>query len=194
MQQNIQQHTYSPIQQHIQQHLQTHIQIDNKKLKKFKVVHSEALEKIKTYLFKLKIDFHQQINQYLSFCILGLDDKDSDWQGQNFILFTNEEGKCGTDNCMSEMVAGEKFEDFWKDNETILNVVLNYQEQIFEIYDDQRKGYIKNCINQNAIKSKNVILGIEFYQEYDSKIDMTILDVQEDPYEIQMNQNHIQSK
>ena len=38
---------------------------------------------------------------------------------------------------------GKSFLSFWVDNESILNVVFNYNKNRFEIYDDKKIRHIK---------------------------------------------------
>ncbi|KRW99975.1 hypothetical protein PPERSA_00142 [Pseudocohnilembus persalinus] len=153
------------------------IEIDNKTIQQIKQVYSEGLEKNRRYHFKIKINFHQAKKQILAFYMLGSNDKDNSWGGQNYILINNFNGDCFAVNGEREIVEGQRFSDFWEDDVSILNVVFNYQEKLFEVYDDQRKGYVKNIINQNLINGDKVMLGIEFFQNYKSKIDLSIVDI-----------------
>lgn len=45
------------------------------------------------------------------------------------------------------------------DNETIFNIIINYSQCSFEIYDDDHICYINNSINP-LVSEKNMILGI----------------------------------
>ncbi|KRW99388.1 hypothetical protein PPERSA_02500 [Pseudocohnilembus persalinus] len=155
------------------------IEIDDKTTYKNKFVYSEGLEKNRTYHFKMKINFHQAKKQDLTFFLLGSNDKDNAWLGQNYIYINNFDGSCFALNGERKIVEGQRFDDFWWDDVSILNVVFNYQEKLFEVYDDQRKGYVKNIINQNKINGDKVMLGIDFFQQYQSKIDLSIVDIQQ---------------
>ncbi|KRW99977.1 hypothetical protein PPERSA_00144 [Pseudocohnilembus persalinus] len=155
------------------------IQIDDITTHQYKSVYSEGLEKNKTYHFKIKINFHKAKEQQLAFYLLGSNDKDNYWGGQNCIFISNIDGKCGAGNGKKEIVEGQKFLDFWKDDVSILNVVFCCQKKLFIVYDDQRKAYVKNIINQNKINGDKVVLGIDFFQQYKSKIDLSIVDIQQ---------------
>ncbi|KRW99386.1 hypothetical protein PPERSA_02498 [Pseudocohnilembus persalinus] len=155
------------------------IEIDNKTIEQLKRVYSEGLEKNRRYHFKMKINFHQAKKQELYFFLLGSNDKDNYWQGQNYIVINNFDGSCFALNGEREIVEGQRFDDFWEDDVSILNVVFNYQEKLFEVFDDQRKGYLKNVIHQNKINGDKVVLGIDFFQNYYSKIDLSIVDIQQ---------------
>ncbi|KRX01667.1 hypothetical protein PPERSA_03751 [Pseudocohnilembus persalinus] len=156
------------------------IEINDKTKEQFKLVNSELLNKNKTYHFKMKINFHQAKKQELAFFLLGSNYKDYDyWLNQNCIAINNFQGNCFAGNGEREIVEGQRFNDFWEDDVSILNVVFNYQEKLFEVFDDQRKGYVKNVINQNKINGDKVMLGILFIQNYQSKIDLSIVDIQQ---------------
>ncbi|KRW98630.1 hypothetical protein PPERSA_02778 [Pseudocohnilembus persalinus] len=155
------------------------IEIDNKTTQELKQIYSQDLEKNKTYHLKMKINFHQVNNQLLSFYLLGSNNKkDVQYFIYNRIVLRNNTGDCFTREGEKEIKEGLKFADFWKDDETILNLKFNYQEKLFEIFDDQRKGYLKNVIDQNKIKGEKIILGICFNQNFNQKIDLNILDFQ----------------
>ncbi|KRW99967.1 hypothetical protein PPERSA_00134 [Pseudocohnilembus persalinus] len=128
---------------------------------------------------KMKINFQESLEYNLGFVLLGLNDKDNGWGGQNYIFINDINRNCGAGNGEREIVEGQGFIDFWEDDVSILNVVFNYQEKLLEVFDDQRKGYVKNVINQNIIKGDKVVLGIYFYQNYKSKIDLSIVDIQQ---------------
>ncbi|KRW98142.1 hypothetical protein PPERSA_09082 [Pseudocohnilembus persalinus] len=153
------------------------IEIDNKTIKKVQKVISENLDKNKTYHFKMKINFHEQYNQNIVFYLIGSNDKNTNWLSQNYIYINTSKGACGAACGVHKIVVGQRFADFWEDDKTILNLVFNYKEISFEIYDDQKKGYIKNVIDQNKIKGEQVVLGIRFWQNHCNKIDLSIIDV-----------------
>ncbi|KRX04429.1 hypothetical protein PPERSA_00198 [Pseudocohnilembus persalinus] len=155
------------------------IVIDDKTTKQLKQVYSEGLEKNRTYHFKMKINFHQEKKQELSFFLLGSNDKDNLWYDQNYIVINDIDGYCLAGNGEREIKEGQRFSDFWEDDVSILNVVFNYQEKLFEVYDDQRKGYVKNVINQNKINGDKVMLGIDLYKHCNKKFDISIIDIQQ---------------
>ncbi|KRW98619.1 hypothetical protein PPERSA_02767 [Pseudocohnilembus persalinus] len=155
------------------------IDIDNQTFLESKQIYSEDLEKNKTYHLQMKINFHQKNKQLLAFVLLGQNDnKDIGYQNYNIIILSNNQGKCFADEGEKEIIMGLKFADFWKDNETILNLKFNYQEKLLEIYDDKRKGYVKNVIDQNKINGEKIILGVRVIQNYNEKIDLNIVDFQ----------------
>ncbi|KRW99974.1 hypothetical protein PPERSA_00141 [Pseudocohnilembus persalinus] len=153
------------------------IEIDDKTIKQFKLVNSELLNKNRRYHFKMKINFHQQAKQQqLAFFLLGSNDKDNGWAGQNYIVINRFDGDCFAVYGEKKIVEGQKFSDFWEDDVSILNVVFNCQEKIFEVFDDQRKGYVKNVININKINGDKIVLGVHFCQQYKSKIELSMVD------------------
>ncbi|KRX00379.1 hypothetical protein PPERSA_08885 [Pseudocohnilembus persalinus] len=178
------QFTYSNYQENKKQEIKIgndskKIEIDNKTTKKVKLVHSDGLEKNKTYHFKMKINFYQAKKQFLAFVLLGTYDKDNFWGNQNYIYINSFNGSCGAGNGEGEIVKGMRFLDFWEDGESILNVVFNYQEKLFEVFDDQRKGYVKNDINSDIINGNQVMLGIDFIQNFRYKVEINIIDIQQ---------------
>ncbi|KRW98628.1 hypothetical protein PPERSA_02776 [Pseudocohnilembus persalinus] len=155
------------------------IEVDNKTIQYLKQIYSQDLKKNKTYHLKMKINFHKQNKQLLSFYLLGSnDDKDISYWNYNRIVLTNRQDNCYAQGGVNEIKNGQKFADFWKDDETILNLKFNYQEKLFEIFDDQIKGFLKNVIDYDKIKGEKIILGICFFQNYPVKIDLSIVDFQ----------------
>ncbi|KRW98143.1 hypothetical protein PPERSA_09083 [Pseudocohnilembus persalinus] len=161
-----------------------HIHINSSQTKIKKLVHTQNLDYTKTYHIKLKINFHQQDNQSIVFYLLNPKNQDGKWTGQNLIYVNNNSKKCGALNGISKIILGQNFSEFWKDDETILNVVFNCQKQLFQIYDDQKKGFVQNFINQDLINQdvlfdkEDFIFSIKFIQYSSSDIDLNILDVQ----------------
>ncbi|KRX07470.1 hypothetical protein PPERSA_11019 [Pseudocohnilembus persalinus] len=153
------------------------IKIDNLTNFNQKVVHSQLMHKNRKYHFKIKINFHEKKNQQIAFFLINSNDVEKDWINENYIFISDYDGDCGANNGESSQFQGQKFSSFWKDNETVLNLVFNVDEKIFEIYDDQKKGYIKNVINSEKIQGEKVMLGINFYQVFKNKIDLTITDI-----------------
>ncbi|KRX07472.1 hypothetical protein PPERSA_11021 [Pseudocohnilembus persalinus] len=150
------------------------IQIADLTINTYKAVYSSLLSKEKTHHFKIKANFHQQKNYGLSFNLISLQDKDKSWINQNCIVQNDGIGKCFAHNGERQIIQGQKFVDFWKDGETVLNVVFNVKEKLFEIYDYQRKGYVKNFIDSTKIQGNQVILGIDFLQNSSHEIDLQI--------------------
>ncbi|KRX03274.1 hypothetical protein PPERSA_03389 [Pseudocohnilembus persalinus] len=176
------------------------IEIDDKTIRQIKQVHTEGLDKNKIYHFKIKINFHQlqqyqqqqnvqQIDQqqldilqqkqqqYLAFYIIGSDDKDSYWEGLNSICLNYFDGFCGAFQQECEFVERIKMPRNWKQDETTLNITINYQQQILEIYDDKKKLSMKNIIDQDHINGEQIMLGIFFFQYDKQKIDLNIIDI-----------------
>ncbi|KRW99968.1 hypothetical protein PPERSA_00135 [Pseudocohnilembus persalinus] len=116
------------------------IEIDDKTNEEPKLVYSEGLEKNRKYHFKMKINFHKSKKQFLSFALLGSNNKDNNWGNQNYIYINSFNSNCGAGNGEREIKEGQGFSDFWEDDVSILNVVFNYQEKLLEVFDDQRKG------------------------------------------------------
>ncbi|KRX00422.1 hypothetical protein PPERSA_03643 [Pseudocohnilembus persalinus] len=74
------------------------------------------------------------------------------------------------------MVEGkEKFTEFFKDKQTIMNVVFNIEKKFMEIYDDDKISYQRLAFNQSKNNFEEWILGITYcfnenrYQEVDIK-------------------------
>ncbi|KRW98074.1 hypothetical protein PPERSA_02217 [Pseudocohnilembus persalinus] len=67
----------------------------------------------------------------------------------------------------------EKFSEFFKDKQTIMNVVFNIEKQFMEIYDDDKISYQRLAFNQSKNNFEEWILGIRYcfkqyrYQEVD---------------------------
>ncbi|KRX03266.1 hypothetical protein PPERSA_03381 [Pseudocohnilembus persalinus] len=141
-----------------------------------KIVHTNNLDKNKTYHFKIKINFHQQNYQYLGFFMIGSNDADKHLGNQNFVCLNNVDENCAGGG-ESKIFEGQNFTDFWKNDETILNVVLNYQEKLLEIYDDDKQAYVKNTIDQKNVNGDHIMLGILACQFHEEKIDLSVTDI-----------------
>ncbi|KRW98201.1 hypothetical protein PPERSA_07010 [Pseudocohnilembus persalinus] len=67
----------------------------------------------------------------------------------------------------------EKFSEFFKDKQTIMNVVFNIEKKFMEIYDDDKISYQRLAFNQSKNNFEEWILGIRYcfkqyrYQEVD---------------------------
>ncbi|KRX03818.1 hypothetical protein PPERSA_04613 [Pseudocohnilembus persalinus] len=150
---------------------------NDKKIAVQKSVYSEPLDKNKKYHFRFKLNLQQQKHQQITFTLLGAEDKDKFWGEQNYIFLTNSVGNCGAVNGESVVKEGSKFSTFMQDDETIFNLIVNYHQNLFELYDDERKGYVKNQIDKNKIQGEELLLGITVCQFHLKKIFISFLDI-----------------
>ncbi|KRW98881.1 hypothetical protein PPERSA_07379 [Pseudocohnilembus persalinus] len=152
------------------------IKFDNQVIKRYKQVYSEPLYKDKTYHFKMKLNLQQQNKQQVTFTLLDSNDKDIYWDGQNYIYITNSKGNYGSGHVISKIIEGQKFSSFMEDDVTIFNIVFNYSQKLFEVYDDDKKGHVKAVINQELIKHE-LLFGLDIKQQHNNKVTYTILDI-----------------
>ncbi|KRX07965.1 hypothetical protein PPERSA_10353 [Pseudocohnilembus persalinus] len=76
-------------------------------------------------------------------------------------------------------VEGEnKFSEFFKDRQTIINVVFNIEKQFMEIYDDDKISYQRLTFIQYNNNFEEWILGIFYEYEYhkDQEVDIQFID------------------
>ncbi|KRX03275.1 hypothetical protein PPERSA_03390 [Pseudocohnilembus persalinus] len=144
------------------------IEIDNKTKLEIKCIHSMNLVKNMKYHIKMKINFHQVKKQDVTFYLKGSNyqKQNTDITNKNYIYISDEYGQTGAYNNEGNIVQGKNFIDFWQNDETILNVVFDYNEKLFEIYDDQRQGYVKIIIDQDQIKGDKIILFINSIEQF----------------------------
>ncbi|KRX02100.1 hypothetical protein PPERSA_03162 [Pseudocohnilembus persalinus] len=145
-----------------------------------KLIYSQSLDKEKTYHLKMKIDFQGSKTSFLSFNLISSKEKDFDWCGCNYLVLNNSQGNCESGNSKNLTKQGINFSEFMEDNKTVFNVVFNYQDKLFEVYDDEKKAYLKFKINQQQTK-QDFVFGIFFnqngYQPYPKCI-LEIIDIQ----------------
>ncbi|KRX06656.1 hypothetical protein PPERSA_13135 [Pseudocohnilembus persalinus] len=128
----------------------------------FQFAHSESLDKNKSYHLKIKIKINPIIgyNKQLYFYLIGSNDKDNDWDDQNYISFKDQYGFSRPGNGNDYIQEGQDFCQFWENKESILNLVINFDQQLFELYDEQKNCYVKNIINQKKIDGE-LMIGIK---------------------------------
>ncbi|KRX01830.1 hypothetical protein PPERSA_00540 [Pseudocohnilembus persalinus] len=122
-----------------------HIAQDNKKIifnaqsyYNKKQVYSKILEKQKNYHIKIRIDTKGTIkNQGFFFGINTQQIKDQAMNKTNCIYaFIKESYIIGSQHLKREGILNT-FTEFFKDNETVLNIIFNINKKQFEIFDDQ---------------------------------------------------------
>ncbi|KRX09763.1 hypothetical protein PPERSA_02635 [Pseudocohnilembus persalinus] len=155
------------------------IEFDNKS-SKAKKIYSQSLDKEKTYHLKIKIDLQGSKKSYLDFRLISSEEKDSDWFGYNYLFINDSQGNCGSNNYQNLTKQGIKFSEFMEDNKTVFNVVFNYQDKLFEVYDDEKKAQLIQIIDWQKTK-QDFVFGIQFCQNYNQpypKCRLEIIDIQ----------------
>ncbi|KRX00389.1 hypothetical protein PPERSA_03610 [Pseudocohnilembus persalinus] len=155
------------------------IEFDNKS-RDCKAIYSQSLDKEKTYHLKMKIDFEGSKISYLSLNLISFEQKDSGWGDCNFLIFNDQQGGCGNYNSQNLTKKGINFSEFIEDNKTIFNVVFNYQDKLFQVYDDEKKTQLKLIIDEQ-ITMQDFVFGIYFRQngQYPHpKCRLEIIDIQ----------------
>ncbi|KRX03803.1 hypothetical protein PPERSA_04598 [Pseudocohnilembus persalinus] len=132
------------------------------------------LQKDKRYNLRLKINQNNNNIQELFFVLQGQTDLYQEkWLKQNIILLKKHSFFFQQDNSFLGLI---------KDDQTVINIVFNCQERLFEIYDDQRKKYERNVVDINKIKGDLVfVIGTKQLQNFNnnSNINVTVLDINE---------------
>ncbi|KRX01825.1 hypothetical protein PPERSA_00535 [Pseudocohnilembus persalinus] len=116
------------------------ITFNNQNTDYYKQVYSDILEKQKTYHIKIRIDAKGTIqNQYFFFGIDASQRKDQCFGNTNYLYaFYQGNNTQGSYNFKKEGQYN-RFEDFFRDNQTILNLVFNISKKQFEMNDDQNQ-------------------------------------------------------
>ncbi|KRX04798.1 hypothetical protein PPERSA_06432 [Pseudocohnilembus persalinus] len=151
------------------------IEYDDKTIKRFKQIYSNNLNKDKTYNIKLKINFNGEIKQCLRFALLDFKNRNKDYQKENSIILFHHNGACEAEKGIRADFQGQKFFEFFQDDQTVFNIIINFGNKQFEIYDSEKKCYIKNEIDQAKIPGE-LVFGIFFFQGFQQKAKLSILD------------------
>ncbi|KRX04797.1 hypothetical protein PPERSA_06431 [Pseudocohnilembus persalinus] len=151
------------------------IKYGDKTIETFKQVYSNNLDKNKTYNIKLKIKINREIRQHLRFALLDFKNRNQDYQKENAIILFHPEGYCKAINGLSADFQGLKFSQFFEDNQTVFNIIINFSKKQFEIFDSEKKCYIKNEIDQAKVPGQ-LIFGVYICQTYKQRAKLSILD------------------
>ncbi|KRX01831.1 hypothetical protein PPERSA_00541 [Pseudocohnilembus persalinus] len=116
------------------------ITFDNQNTDYYKQVYCDILEKQKTYHIKIRIDAKGTIkNQYIFFGIDTQQKKDKQLNNTNYLYaFHQNSNTSGSKNFKKEGQYN-RFNEFFRDNQTILNIVFNINKKQFEMFDDQNQ-------------------------------------------------------
>ncbi|KRX03816.1 hypothetical protein PPERSA_04611 [Pseudocohnilembus persalinus] len=137
-----------------------------------KQVYSQPLDKNKTYHLKIKFNLFNQKQQFLSFNLLGSENKDIQWYGQNYIGMAHYSG---ARNTIKQFKKGQNFYDFFENDQTVFNIIFNFNQKLLKIYDDENRGEIQAVIDQKQIQG-DLLLGFDIYQLIEEKATLCILD------------------
>ncbi|KRW99831.1 hypothetical protein PPERSA_10950 [Pseudocohnilembus persalinus] len=144
-----------------------------------KQVFSEKLEKNLRYHFRIKADFYGNNYQNVQFFLLDEGEKDKQFVSCNGIQISDRAGNWGN-NFMNvkKVKEGLGFAGFLRDGQSVLNVVFNCQQKVFEVYDDEKKGYVRIELDLGLIGGDFCLFGIQVYQDEDKQyLDFNIIDV-----------------
>ncbi|KRX01637.1 hypothetical protein PPERSA_03721 [Pseudocohnilembus persalinus] len=146
---------------------------DNNQINVQKIIYSNILNKYKTYHIKLKINLNNEKRQQIGFYLIDYNYKDTFNVKSNHI-YMNKNFQ-GATNGEKEIKYQKLFFDFMNQN-TTLNVVFNYNNKLFEIYDDNKQAYIKNVIDKNKIQGE-MAFAINLQQNIREQVYISILSV-----------------
>ncbi|KRX03206.1 hypothetical protein PPERSA_07034 [Pseudocohnilembus persalinus] len=151
------------------------------KIDQTKQVYSQILDKYKSYHLKIRIDCKDKIlGQQIVFVLLGSQDKDKDWWNQNRIIVNNLSGNCYANNVIHKVFRGQNFQNFTSffkrdGKESVFYVDFNYNQSVFEVCDEGKKGRIKTVIDKNRVKG-DLIFGIQLFQSFQCEVEFEILE------------------
>ncbi|KRX07967.1 hypothetical protein PPERSA_10355 [Pseudocohnilembus persalinus] len=143
-------------------------------------IYSENLQQQKEYHLRFTMDTKYNVgNIGLGFSLTSGDQKNSKHLATDhyFIVFNyNNNSYAGGGEFKVE--DKNKFSEFFKDRQTIINVVFNIEKQFMEIYDDDKISYQRLAFNQYNNNFEEWILGIYYYFKYlrDQEVDIQFID------------------
>ncbi|KRX09896.1 hypothetical protein PPERSA_05288 [Pseudocohnilembus persalinus] len=126
-------------------------------------IYSENLQQQQEYHLRFTMDTKNRVqNIYLAFSLTsGVQKKSKDLFTDHYVIIFNGNGNSYA-NGREFQVSGKQFKEFFKDNETILNVVFNIEKEMMEIYDDDRISYQKLNFENYCGNFEEWVLGISF--------------------------------
>ncbi|KRX01826.1 hypothetical protein PPERSA_00536 [Pseudocohnilembus persalinus] len=126
------------------------ISFNNQYVGYYKQVYSDILEKQQTYHIKIRIDAKGSMqNQSFYFGVNSQQNVDQQLYNTNYLYaFHQNANSSGSKNFKKEGQYN-RFNQFFKDNQTILNILFNISKQQFEMFDDQ--NYLKCSIELQDI-------------------------------------------
>ncbi|KRX08592.1 hypothetical protein PPERSA_01845 [Pseudocohnilembus persalinus] len=137
-------------------------------------IYSENLKREKEYHLRFTMDTKNNFkNIRLAFSLTSGNEKNSkNLETDHYVRLINYMSNSFAEGGEFQVI-GKKFKQFFKDNETIVNLVFNIENKMMEIYDDNRFSYQKLIFDEDE-KFDEWILGIFYYQRYSNYSEVNI--------------------
>ncbi|KRX10746.1 hypothetical protein PPERSA_12367 [Pseudocohnilembus persalinus] len=147
-------------------------QFEKKENAKNVLQQSQIQQEIEIQLDNMVQQMKNKLDQFSS------NDKYKKWDNINYLGISTKNGQQVAKSGQEKKYKKSRtlFSEFMVDDVTVFNVIFNYQQMLFEVYDDENKGFIKSVINQSVIKG-DLLFGMDIHQFHNNKIVITILDV-----------------
>ncbi|KRX10737.1 hypothetical protein PPERSA_12358 [Pseudocohnilembus persalinus] len=141
-------------------------------------IYSENLQQEKEYHLRFTMDTKNNVkNIQLAFSLTSGNQKNSEDLQTDYYVGVFQYNYNSSASGGEFKVEGEKkFTEFFKDKQTIMNVVFNIEKQFMEIYDDDKISYQKLTFNQNNNNFEEQILGIYYNKIGISQVDIQFID------------------
>ncbi|KRX00493.1 hypothetical protein PPERSA_03226 [Pseudocohnilembus persalinus] len=143
-------------------------------------IYSENLQQEKEYHLRFTMDTKNNVGSIcLGFSLTSGDQKNAnDLEKDHYVRVFDRNNNSYARGGEFKVEGKEKFTEFIKDKQTILNVVFNIEKQFMEIYDDDKISYQRLTFNQNNNNFEEWILGIfyAFGQHRDQEVDIQFID------------------
>ncbi|KRX09846.1 hypothetical protein PPERSA_02718 [Pseudocohnilembus persalinus] len=141
-------------------------------------IYSENLQQEKEYHLRFTMDTKNNVeNIFLAFSLTSGNKKNSkSLLTDHYVTVFYYNGNSSAKGGEFKVEGKEKFTEFFKDKQTIMNVVFNIEKQFMEIYDDDKISYQKLTFNQNNNNFEEQILGIYYNKIGISQVDIQFID------------------
>ncbi|KRX06199.1 hypothetical protein PPERSA_06081 [Pseudocohnilembus persalinus] len=139
-------------------------------------IYSENLQQKKDYHLRFTMDTkNNQEDIYLAFSLTSGDQKNSkELETDHYVRVFNYNSNSYAKGGEVQVEGKQNFFEFFKDNQTILNVVFNIENKMLEIYDDDRISYQRLNFKNNSNNFDEWILGIRYCLGNNNNQDISI--------------------
>ncbi|KRW99057.1 hypothetical protein PPERSA_11658 [Pseudocohnilembus persalinus] len=137
-------------------------------------VYSHLLNKEKSYHIQVKINLYGKKKQDVSFALVEDQFKDQNFSfySQNSIFISNFNGHYGASYNYKGTFLGPQFSEFMQDDVTIFNIVFNFSQKLFYVFDGDNKTVVS--YNVDDTKIQNLRFGMGFMDHQGSEALFTI--------------------
>ncbi|KRX05469.1 hypothetical protein PPERSA_04506 [Pseudocohnilembus persalinus] len=145
-------------------------------INKWTCIYSENLEQENEYHLRFTMDTkNNQKNIYLAFSLTSGDQKNSkDLKTDHYVRVFNWSSNSFASGGEFQVEGRQNFHEFFKDNQTVMNLVFHIDKKLMEIYDDDRISYQRLNFSNNINNYDEWILGISYYLDLNNQQEVDI--------------------